>query len=78
MNGDQEAVPEKESMGPHRQAAYLTSIPGKLPSAASLSLQQTFQTSDTSESGGRVLGEDNHCNRMVTSPLHHRGVRDGS
>ncbi|XP_025760601.1 transcription factor IIIB 90 kDa subunit, partial [Oreochromis niloticus] len=57
VNGDQEAVPEKESMGPHRQAAYLTSIPGKLPSAASLSLQQTFQTSDTSESGGRVLGD---------------------
>uniref|UniRef100_A0A3P9CCZ9 Transcription factor IIIB 90 kDa subunit n=2 Tax=Haplochromini TaxID=319058 RepID=A0A3P9CCZ9_9CICH len=36
MKGDPVAEPEKESMGPHRQAASLTSILGKLPSAASL------------------------------------------
>lgn len=76
MKGDPVAEPEKESMGPHRQAASLTSILGKLPSAASLSLQQTFQTSDTSESGEKDLGEDNDCNRMVTSPLDHRAVRN--
>ncbi|XP_039873083.1 BRF1 RNA polymerase III transcription initiation factor subunit b isoform X6 [Simochromis diagramma] len=76
MKGDPVAEPEKESMGPHRQAASLTSILGKLPSAASLSLQQTFQTSDTSESGEKDLCEDNDCNRMVTSPLDHRAVRN--
>uniref|UniRef100_I3JYB8 B-related factor 1 n=1 Tax=Oreochromis niloticus TaxID=8128 RepID=I3JYB8_ORENI len=57
MKGDRKAEPEKESMGPHRQAASLSSILGKLPSAASLSLQQTFQTSDTSESGEKDLGD---------------------
>ncbi|XP_074472446.1 transcription factor IIIB 90 kDa subunit isoform X1 [Sebastes fasciatus] len=41
---EQEAGPDKDGAGPQRQAAPLAVILGKLPSAASLSLQQTFQT----------------------------------
>lgn len=54
---EQEAEPEKEEAGPHRQVASLTSILGKLESAAGLSLQQTFQTTDTSEPGGKANGD---------------------
>uniref|UniRef100_A0A3Q4GJJ9 Transcription factor IIIB 90 kDa subunit n=1 Tax=Neolamprologus brichardi TaxID=32507 RepID=A0A3Q4GJJ9_NEOBR len=43
MKGDREAEPEKESMGPHRQAASLTSILGQLPSAASLIRNQALR-----------------------------------
>uniref|UniRef100_A0A3Q0SYK6 Transcription factor IIIB 90 kDa subunit n=1 Tax=Amphilophus citrinellus TaxID=61819 RepID=A0A3Q0SYK6_AMPCI len=55
---EQEAEPEKEEAGPHRQVAPLTSILGKLESAASLSLQQTFQTTDTSEPGDQSQNEE--------------------
>uniref|UniRef100_UPI0037E86A82 BRF1 general transcription factor IIIB subunit b n=1 Tax=Semicossyphus pulcher TaxID=241346 RepID=UPI0037E86A82 len=45
----QEGVPDKEGTGPQRQAAPLAIILGKLPSAASLGLQQTFDESETGE-----------------------------
>uniref|UniRef100_A0A3Q1GAN5 B-related factor 1 n=1 Tax=Acanthochromis polyacanthus TaxID=80966 RepID=A0A3Q1GAN5_9TELE len=43
-NCEQEAGLENNGLGSHRQAAPLAVILGKMPSAASLSLQQTFQT----------------------------------
>lgn len=49
VDGEQEAESEKEGVGPQRQAAPLAVILGKLPSAASLGLQQTFDASETSE-----------------------------
>lgn len=64
---EQEAEPEKEEAEPHRQVAPLTSILGKLQSAASLSLQQTFQTTDASEPGGKANGEDKDCFATVRS-----------
>uniref|UniRef100_A0A3P8TI24 Transcription factor IIIB 90 kDa subunit n=1 Tax=Amphiprion percula TaxID=161767 RepID=A0A3P8TI24_AMPPE len=48
---EREAGLENKGVGSHRQAAPLAVILGKLPSAASLSLQQTFQTVDDSETG---------------------------
>ncbi|KAM6992601.1 transcription factor IIIB 90 kDa subunit-like [Tautogolabrus adspersus] len=45
---EQESGPDKEEAEPHRQAAPLAAILGKLPTAASLSLQQTFE-SETDE-----------------------------
>ncbi|XP_008297140.1 transcription factor IIIB 90 kDa subunit [Stegastes partitus] len=48
---EQKAGPENEGAGSHRQVAPLAAILGKLPSAASLGLQQSFQTVDESETG---------------------------
>ncbi|MEQ2169433.1 hypothetical protein GOODEAATRI_025230, partial [Goodea atripinnis] len=45
----QEAAPEKEGTGVHSQVTPLSSILGKLPSTASLGLQETFKTFDKSE-----------------------------
>lgn len=45
----QEAGSDKEGEGSLRQAAPLAAILGKLPSAASLGLQQTFEESGGSE-----------------------------
>ncbi|XP_042358824.1 BRF1 RNA polymerase III transcription initiation factor subunit b isoform X6 [Plectropomus leopardus] len=50
-DSEQEAGPDTEGAGHQRQAAPLAAILGKLPSAASLGLQQTFQTFNESESG---------------------------
>ncbi|XP_072218166.1 BRF1 general transcription factor IIIB subunit b [Leuresthes tenuis] len=54
-NGDrsQEVGPEKEGAGSLRQVAPLPAILGRLPSAASLGLQETFQTFDKSETDGK-------------------------
>ncbi|XP_069581175.1 BRF1 general transcription factor IIIB subunit b [Brachyistius frenatus] len=49
--------PEKAGEGPHRQAAPVAAILGKLSTAASLVLQQTFQTFDESEAGGKPEDE---------------------
>ncbi|MED6268775.1 transcription factor TFIIIB subunit brf1, partial [Characodon lateralis] len=45
----QEAAPEKEGTGVHSQVTPLSSILGKLPSTASMGLQETFRTFDKSE-----------------------------
>ncbi|KAK5873432.1 hypothetical protein PBY51_018472 [Eleginops maclovinus] len=50
-DSEQGAGPENEGAGPQRQAASLAVILGKLPSAASLTLQQTFQTFDEETQG---------------------------
>lgn len=50
---EQGAGPENEEVGPQRQAAPLAAILGKLPSVASLGLQQTFSESDA---GGKPDG----------------------
>ncbi|KAM9338917.1 transcription factor IIIB 90 kDa subunit-like [Symphorus nematophorus] len=50
-NEGQEAGPDMEGAGPQRQVAPLTAILGKLPSAASLGLQQTFDESEPGERG---------------------------
>ncbi|XP_040920108.1 BRF1 RNA polymerase III transcription initiation factor subunit b isoform X1 [Toxotes jaculatrix] len=52
----QEEGPEKEGVGPQRQVAPLAVILGKLPSTASLNLQQTFQTFSKSEPGQKPDG----------------------
>ncbi|KAK2855775.1 hypothetical protein Q5P01_004510 [Channa striata] len=44
---------EGSAIGPQRQVAPLASILGKLPSVASLGLQQTFQTFNKSETAGK-------------------------
>ncbi|XP_023135579.2 BRF1 RNA polymerase III transcription initiation factor subunit b [Amphiprion ocellaris] len=54
---EREAGLENKGVGSHRQAAPLAVILGKLPSAASLSLQQTFQTVDDSETGEKPDGD---------------------
>ncbi|XP_027131999.1 transcription factor IIIB 90 kDa subunit isoform X3 [Larimichthys crocea] len=46
---EQEAGPDMEGVETQRQAAPLAAILGKLPSAASLGLQQTFEESETDE-----------------------------
>ncbi|XP_022068099.1 BRF1 RNA polymerase III transcription initiation factor subunit b [Acanthochromis polyacanthus] len=56
-NCEQEAGLENNGLGSHRQAAPLAVILGKMPSAASLSLQQTFQTVDDSETGEKPDGD---------------------
>ncbi|TNN44786.1 Transcription factor IIIB subunit [Liparis tanakae] len=48
---EEEGRGQTEGAGPHRQAAPLAAILGSLPSVASLSLQQTFQTFTGSEEG---------------------------
>lgn len=53
---EQEAGPDKDGAGPQRQAAPLAVILGKLPSAASLSLQQTFQTFNEPATGEQPDG----------------------
>ena len=57
-NGDccQEVGPEKEGAGSLLQVPPLPAILGKLPSAASLGLQETFQTFDKSETDGKPEG----------------------
>ncbi|KAL6095420.1 brf1 [Pungitius sinensis] len=56
-DSEQEAGSGEEGAGPHRQAAPLAAILGKLPSAAGLSLQQTFQTFTDLEQDDKTDGE---------------------
>ncbi|XP_071323708.1 transcription factor IIIB 90 kDa subunit-like isoform X2 [Trachinotus anak] len=48
---NQESGPKKEDVGPQRQVPPLAVILGKLPSTASLDLQETFQTFNKAETG---------------------------
>lgn len=64
---EEEAGPEEE-VGPQHQVAPLAVILGNLPSAASLSLQETFQTFDKAEAGGSPDGDNEHF-YISTPPL---------
>ncbi|XP_041831414.1 transcription factor IIIB 90 kDa subunit-like isoform X3 [Melanotaenia boesemani] len=52
--GDQRVEPEMEGVRPPHQINPLTAILGKLPSAATLGLQETFQPFEGSENGGKA------------------------
>lgn len=56
---EQEAGPDMEGVETQRQAAPLAAILGKLPSAASLGLQQTFEESETGEKPDGKNGNTN-------------------
>ncbi|XP_031734746.1 transcription factor IIIB 90 kDa subunit-like isoform X2 [Anarrhichthys ocellatus] len=63
-DGKQEAGSDKMGAGPHRQAAPLAVILGKLPIAAGLSLQQTFQTFTESDRGEKPDDEQSESGEL--------------
>ncbi|KAK1874740.1 Transcription factor IIIB 90 kDa subunit [Dissostichus eleginoides] len=62
-DSEQGAGPENEGAGPQRLAAPLAVILGQLPSAASLSLQKTFQTFGE-ETGGKPDDEQSESGEL--------------
>lgn len=64
---EQKAEQEQTGVGSPQQAAPLAVILGKLPRAASLSLQHTFQTFSELKTG-QVSGKKRNCS--MTSLLH--------
>ncbi|KAM6906589.1 transcription factor IIIB 90 kDa subunit [Lycodopsis pacificus] len=63
-DGKQEAGSDKIGAGPYRQAAPLAVILGKLPIAAGLSLQQTFQTFTESDRGEKPDDEQSESGEL--------------
>ncbi|XP_028252631.1 transcription factor IIIB 90 kDa subunit-like isoform X2 [Parambassis ranga] len=62
--GPEEEVEPQEEAGPQHQVAPLAIILGNLPSAASLSLQETFQTFDKAEAGGSPDDEQSESGEL--------------